>query len=605
MSNYASEDKFISSVTKRLKQLSRRVMKLDTKDEILQYLADTFMEQLNCDFVAIAMLEEGQIVLKSLVGGFTQLARIFPYPVQQANPILFETSIMSTQKILKPESPIELFFQQEAIESWFTMPIADEAEPYGLCIIGYYNQTVFYEEMQQYLDDFGNYIAIALSLIKKNQQQASRMLEMGWVTQGSDFDNDLKDLISNVVNFSATEVKAVSASVYLLDDTKEYLSLMTPTYGVNKKNEEIELVEGNLVQNYFPNVEQVGFSKISIPLMVNVELVGVMYVEKMEKDFFTGYDLTRLQMYANYFSANYENMQLNLKERRQSKRLAEIIKIQQKFIQKTVESDEFGEINHFLSHTLESSVILFDRFMNLLDYHLLPGDPLSTDEIIMAAKKIRNTEILKQSSFMMEITAGRYFEAMAIHDGTKLHAYIMIEANYGDNTELLALIINMVNSIYSLQFIKRQIESNAHEQIKSNFVQLLLDYTPDKLDQVVEYASVFNWDLYQAYRLAILTIKPASIGGNLNLVEVKTEMNAAYDFFSTQVKQSNRETITTVLNDQLIIFTPVQGLSSRTYWENVVEHFDTAIGVNEFQLEYGLGVGGIADSPEEYAENYQ
>lgn len=143
MSNYASEDKFISSVTKRLKQLSRRVMKLDTKDEILQYLADTFMEQLNCDFVAIAMLEEGQIVLKSLVGGFTQLARIFPYPVQQANPILFETSIMSTQKILKPESPIELFFQQEAIESWFTMPIADEAEPYGLCIIGYYNQTVF------------------------------------------------------------------------------------------------------------------------------------------------------------------------------------------------------------------------------------------------------------------------------------------------------------------------------------------------------------------------------------------------------------------------------------------------------------------------------
>lgn len=36
MTGNASEDKFIKSVTKRLKELSRRVMKLDTKDEILQ-----------------------------------------------------------------------------------------------------------------------------------------------------------------------------------------------------------------------------------------------------------------------------------------------------------------------------------------------------------------------------------------------------------------------------------------------------------------------------------------------------------------------------------------------------------------------------------------
>lgn len=191
-------------------------------------------------------------------------------------------------------------------------------------------------------------------------------------------------------------------------------------------------------------------------------------LKKRVRIFFTGYDLTRLQMYANYFSANYENMQLNLKERRQSKRLAEIVKIQQKFIQKTVESDGLHKINKYLSNTLESSVLLFDRFMNLIDYHLTPGDTLTTAEIMRAAKKLRNSEVLKQPSFMMKLTEDRSFEAMEIHDGTELHAFIVIEPNYGENTELLALTINMVNSIYSIQFIKRQIESNAHEQIKSN-----------------------------------------------------------------------------------------------------------------------------------------
>lgn len=603
--DYLPENQFVELVTNHLRKISRKVMKVDTRDEILQFLANTFINALNCDFVAIGMIDGDQLSISNLSGDFEPLKEIFPYPVDKINPILFEKSMMSTEPAISSNSPIRKIFDREEITSWFTMPIADDTEIYGLAIVGYHKETVLYQQMQTHLDEFGTYIGIALNLIKRNQSKERAMLDISYLSNSFTEGNSLAKLVDRVVTMAGKETTARTAALFLFNDERNELSLVEPTFGFFTKKDKVTLSKDNLLESYFPNVEKFGDHQITIPLTVEMEMIGVLYVEKTSEQIFTSKHLDTLQMYANYFSVIYENVQLNLKEKHNNNRLKKILKVQQQLVRKTVENDGFTELNHYFSRLLNSSIILFDRFFNVMEYALISKGALTHEQIIEAATKVRTNQNLSQSSFMMNMPQGEKFEVMAINDGQETHAYIAIETPLGTHTELLALTINMLNNIYSIQFNKRKLEWRAHEQIKDTFVQQLLVPEIQSLDPLLEYASVFQWNLYSSHRVAVISLKTDEALSKLNVLEQKTTLNRMLDYLKELIKNFNPAVITSMINDKLVVFTPIQKVSSKIYWQNLMEHLLTEFKTNGFSMSFVLAVGGKAKMPEEYYESYQ
>lgn len=599
-----TEEKLIKSLTNHLKELSRKVLKVNTEEEVLNYLTDAFLSYFNCDVIAIGTFEGAQLVLNSSEQAAKKLSKLFPHPTKDINPLLLKTSMTKANNDLSKDSEIKQFFDSHNYANWFTVPLAEEGVAYGLVIVGYEDDTVLYDEMREDFDELGNYIAIVLNLINRNKSRQQSLVDMHTLAIHLDSKQNMEKLVSKVIDASGRETHSHFAAVYLLNDDKDSLIMQSPTYGYAKKESIISLDSDNLLTTYFPNVEQVGDHSITIPLTVDMEMIGVLYTEKDSEHIYTGSDLVQLQMFANYFSVTYENMQLISKEKKQKENLEYIIKVQQEMIKYTIENDGFSEINEKLGKLLQGSVILYDRFFNLIDYYAHDNQVFSKDSVIKAGNKVRKSRTAKQVTFDLLIEDTYLFNGMPISDGTETHAYIALTPAEDMDTGLMAILINMIKNIYSLQFIKQKIALTAQEEVKGSFVDRLLKETVEGKQELLDYANLFNWDLYKPYRVSVLKID-FSKNISTNVIDEKARKNLEFDYMRELVTNYNRQVITTIIQEQLIIFTPVTQELSQKYWQKQQAYLNRLMEENEFKIEFVIGIGGIAETPEQYFENYE
>lgn len=600
-----NEKDFITSLSKYLRDVSRKVLKVDTQEEILNYLVDSFIKEVNCDFIVISRLEQGRLVLSNIRGDFGELNNLFPQPIEDVNPLLLNYSLRSDDDSLDDDSPVRKLFERKGIESWFTIPIAEESDFYGLVIAGFYDKTALYEQMQSTFDELGNYTAIALKIIKRNNEKENSQFDLGWLSKNLTFNDSLYELVNKVISFAGKESKSQYAAIYLLNEEKDSLIYQEPSYGYLRKNKVISIDKENLIEDYLPNVEKVGKNKITIPITSNLEILGVIFAEKKSDSFYTGHDLELLQMYANYFSVMYQNNQLRTKEREQRENLEKIVDLQQQFIQKTVESDNFTEINTMLSDLLNTPVILFDGFMNVVDYYIEDDSDLLIDDIYYAVRQFVLPTDPLESSFQLEIKNHNPLEVTPIHDGNEFHAFIAIKSEIDFRNEFLTILYTMINNIYSLQFIKRKINRNTTEQIKYNFIQKLLVPEIESVEEIIEYASDFNWDLYKTHRVSVISIREESIPEFSNLIERKAQTTSIFEQIKELVNFWDNNVITAILNNQLVLFTPVKNESSVLYWSKLYKYITQDTALTDNHIEFVIGIGGKASRPEEYYENYQ
>ncbi|MGO1477211.1 hypothetical protein, partial [Alkalibacterium gilvum] len=463
------KSKFIDSLTVHLSKLSRKMLKIDTREEVLKYITDSFLNVFNCDVVAIGIIEGDQLVMNSSGEESSKLDVLFP--AKDINPLLLEGSMTKENDLLAHDSVLRNYFDDNNFSTWFTMPISDEDIAHGLVIVGYQEDTILYDEMRSHFDELGEYVAIVLDLINRNKHKRKSMFDMHLIANQKDHDTTVDELVSIVTGFSGRESQSNSAAIYLFNEEKNSLIMQPATYGYVKKDSIIELTEDNLLNTYFPNVERVGHHSITVPLTVDMELIGVLYAEKDSEHIYTGYDLDQLEIFGNYFSANYENMQLINKEKEQKKALENMLKVQQEMMKFTIKSDGFTEMNEKLGELLNSSIILYDRFFNVIDFYLHDDDVFSKQAVKEAGMYARKNRTLKQVTFDFVINEDYIFDGMPISDGKEIHAYIGIALPDNFDMELLALTINMIKNVYSLQFTKQKIAINAQEQIKGSFVE--------------------------------------------------------------------------------------------------------------------------------------
>lgn len=84
------EEEFINSVSEHMKELSHKVMKFDTRDEVLSYTAKMFADNFKCDLIAIGTITDNKIELSSTNTKKYDLSQLFPYSISKIDPLFFK-----------------------------------------------------------------------------------------------------------------------------------------------------------------------------------------------------------------------------------------------------------------------------------------------------------------------------------------------------------------------------------------------------------------------------------------------------------------------------------------------------------------------------------
>lgn len=597
------EQDFIASVTKHMKELSHKVMKFDTRDEVLNYTARMFANNFKCDLIAIGTINNGQMEVSSTSSERYDLSPLFPYPVSEINRQFFEKSVSSDSDKFTQQTEIAKYFNQLGFKSWFTVPLVDEETTIGLCIVGYQEKNILYNDLQNRFDEMGRFIGVALNLIARNEEKEKSLFEMQMFNSEFDLSSIIKNLVKKIIVFCGRETTSRTAAIYLFNEKRDRLTLCEPIYGVNNKKTVIHLLDNNSLSAYFPNVETTGYATMTIPLTIGISTIGVLYVQKESGYIYTNRDLTSLRMYANYFTVMYENAQLTYKEHRQKENLQDLFKIQQSMLHQTIHSENFKQINTSFSKLFNSSIILYDRYFNLIDYCLEKDDPLTKTQLIAAGKKSHQLKLKKPTD--ISFTEERTFKLLELTDGNESHGFLALENTTKIDPELFIIMLNMVRNIYSLQFIKQEIKATAIENIKTELVSQLLTKQLKDPQKLSTDAGNFNWDLHRPYFTTVFALRETQEQTANNLLEVQTKKNTVFSLLKQIIVRLIPTAITAVYEHQLLVFVPESAFLEENFWSTFFKRVKHVSQREGLQQDFVLGVGGLAARPEDYNETYQ
>ncbi len=194
-------NEFIKKIEKHLKSTSRQVLNMNSREEILTIVGQSFKEILYSDFVCIA-LNRKDLLEPQYLSGEEELRSIFPYPSQEVNQILYHQSIKSDDNALATNSILSKYFEDRQIDSWFTIPITQNGSNLGIIIAGYYDGRPFIDEMRQVFKELGEYIAIAIDMIQKNESNQKDLRIITHSAHQLMMQNSIDDLLENVVTLS-------------------------------------------------------------------------------------------------------------------------------------------------------------------------------------------------------------------------------------------------------------------------------------------------------------------------------------------------------------------------------------------------------------------
>ncbi len=597
------EENFITSVTKHMKELSHKVMKFDTRDEILRYTAQMFADNFKCDLIAIGTIANDHIQLSSTNTKEYDLSALFPYPLAQIDPLFFEKSMNSKSNEFTQSTQVSRYFQQIGFKSWFTVPLVDEKKTFGLCIVGYREQNIIYDDLQSRFDEMGRFIGVALNLITRNEEKERSLFKMQLLSSDSDLPAIIKNLVEKTIVFCGRETNSRTAAIYLFNETKDKLMLYQPVYGINDKKSVIPLAKDNSIHAYFPNVETIGYTSMTIPLTVGISMIGVLYVQKETGYIYTSNDLNNLKMYANYFTVMYENSQLTNKEHKQKENLQELLKIQQAMLHQTIHSENFTQINASFGKLFNSSIVLYDRYFNLIDYYLKENDSLTKTQLVSAGKN--SHQLKNKEPTNIAITEKRNFKLLELTDGSELHGYFALENTDKIDPELFDIVLSMVRNIYSLQFIKKEIKTTSIENIKSDLVSHLFSEQIKDPQKLATEASAFNWDLHRPYYTAILALREQPEAKGADLLEIQTKNNAAFALMKQIISRLLPSAITVIFEQQLLLFVPKNSTNEPNFWQTFFKRMQHISQREGFEKEFVLGIGALCNHPKDYNEAYQ
>lgn len=534
-------------------------------------------------------------------GELESLKQAFPIDIEDCSPVLLKKSLKYSDEIDDDCKFINLI-QKENVKTWFTVPLKDDQVTYGFCVMAYLERIPLFD-IRETFDEFGKDVAIAITLAKRKEKQRKQYLGMEWITENLSLEFSIDQLTARVTKQAANSVNADAAAIFLYDNKENCFTFQPPSFGNMDKPQSI-MVEGNYeLKEYFPYLDTSGAHELTTPLLIDVQTVGVLHVQKGDySEPFTQADARALRIQANYFSSLLENARLYEKEKQTKSRLKSLLEDHQDLVKQTVEHSHFHGITEKLGEMLHADVFLFDRFMRFISSNQNSDEEACVQHIKRITNALKEQKGRKLKT--IELDSHQNIHVFPIRGGSDFLGFLVIDSSEFEMDEVHQLMINFACNICSIQFIKEKLVLETKEQVKESFIHQLLDKVQNT-EQLLQYATVFQWDIFKKHRVAVLCIQGEN--EEKDLVAKHSKKLFIRDLFKAKLAMYDKKVLVALNEDVYIFIVPAASdmQEEQQKWRTLVNKMNKWLIDADLEGDILIGIGSIASDLKHYYESYQ
>ncbi|MGX7091104.1 helix-turn-helix domain-containing protein [Hutsoniella sourekii] len=596
------EERLIQSINNHLRELAQDLLRFQSREEIIHHLSLRFNETIQADFIAIGRVNGEQMVLE-YDNGFPDVDQLFPYPVKYIRPQMKKVGVRYSDYEIIEDSPLKSFFDQHGIKSWFTIPLLSEDTFTGLCIIGFKESRVLYDEIGRELQSFGEDLALALYHIDQKKHNHHHLQSLANLTETLRTDLTLEDIGNQLTKTISESLESENVLIYLYDSQSSCFRLLVQQDPDRDSQELIEIDPEADLSNYWHPINLPGYPTTCLPLFSNTELIGVLIMERSDRQYISREDLDFLQVYSKYFVSLYQNLKLRKQESRQRRRLEQILQIEQQLIESSIVEKDFQSLLKELNAEINLSLILMDKFFNYLGSSLAEGLDLTLDGIqagVQAIKQDRSLTLQPFSVTIEQVAFTVYPVAMA----REIYGFVAIMDDQKYDDQISELQVRLLQNIFAFQFIKQQIERDSLGRLEEYFIDELLSGKKSNLKTTIEYASSFNLDLYYPHLLAVLDIHKKQHSQENRLTD-RQEQNYLLELIRGFLKSQKQVEWVAQYKERLVIFVRQDRFYTDSFWEQVKLDLKSHLAAHLDQYLFTIGVGNLSNQPSDYLNAYR
>jgi sugar diacid utilization regulator len=596
----------VEQIDSHLRRTARQLIKFDTLDETLNYLIEAFCEQFSCDYVAINLKLRGCLAARVAKGESFHLHHALPLPLERCSPRFFMDAVCSDHVISEEERCSFLEnLEQEGFASWFTVPIKEcDSDSFGVLVIGFRHYVPLVLDAEKLFQEFGKDIATAIGLSKERENKKKKMKGMEWLKENACLGSSIEELISGILEQVRKGTHVESAFVYLYDEVDHSFVYHPPSYGPINAPEKIK-IEGNYhISSYFPFIEKIGREEITVPLIVNFKTIGVLHARNKKGKAFSQEDLETLQFLSSHVSVLIENARLYKNQIEDKSRLEKLVVHHQELVKQTLVGEGFSEITNTLAQMIGHTVVLFDRFFRPISHHLIDMKQNQLEQLF------RQLDLEKWNFFQanyqeqwVKLADQDDFGIWRVVGGGDLLGYLGVKISKREADLLLRMTFNHALHVYAIQFIKQKLVLEAKEQVKDSFLNKLFVENIQNQEEIIEYASIFHLDIFQAHKIGIFSIDlNDDVGQASSLLETEAKKTWIWERIRENLLQYDRDIIVTRKDGFYILIAPDK---PDRCWEQVYARLTRGAALEGEKVEICLGISKSTERLEDYYVCYK
>ncbi|WP_375200573.1 helix-turn-helix domain-containing protein [Lysinibacillus sp. RS11] len=599
----ANKEKIINRLEHHLRMTSRQLIKMGTEEEAIHYLIESFKSELYCDFVGVILADVDEFVPKAWGGNANEFSHVFPMEIEKCSPLILEQSLHSKETNKQEDCLLMAKLKETGVKTWFTVPLTDDVHRFGYCIIGFFTYVPLLE-MDKIFDEFGKDVAIAISLARRKDQQLRKIEGIEWISRNLSINQSLKENINEFTTQAGLGTNAQSACIYLFNEKENCFDLQVPIFGIKDFDEKIIVDHKNTFKEYFPFIEKSGGHQITIPIIVDLKTIGVLQVgNKNGNLLFSEDDVNTLKLLSDHIAILLKNALLYNLEKDNRKRLQILLDYQQALVKETVVTDDFHGVTKMLAELYCGSVILLDRFFHPISYKIEESELGDIGKL----REVLENERIRTGTFKILEQGGPPFLISPINGVNALLGYLAICINNGDLDEFDQLTVELSRNICSIQFIKQKLVLDADKQAKDTLMSKLLVKNIEDDQSILQYANLFQWDIFKPHRVANLSIDLAeSEVAGLNLFEQTVKKSIVWDYINEGITLKSKKILMATLSEHYLFIVPIEDEKNRKqFWADFYKRVRKAVSKSMIKCEVYLGIGSKVENMNEYFNSYE
>lgn len=604
---YIDKDKLMKKLENHLRSTARQLIKFDTEDEVIQYLTVTFRSELYCDFVGVILNEGGNFSPKAWTGDLPLVTNSFPLDIHKCSPKLLRQSLTNDRADTPETCQLTKVLKEAEVKTWFTVPLYDNDYNLGFCIVGFLNYVPLLD-MEMPFEEFGKDIGVAMGMAREKKAQLKKIEGIEWISKNLSLNAPIEKHIAELTMRAGKGTNADFACIYLYNEKENCFIFQPPAYGDIEFPQKIMIEENYMLNKYFPYLEVPGGTQMTIPLIIDLKTIGVLHIANKKEVFFTENDLKMLELLSNHVAAILENARLFNNEKESKNRLQFLLDFQQALVKETVEVNNFDGITSMLANLFLNPVILFDRFMQPISFNMYDKqNRVQLPEQISTVAKSMKSKYKGLDKFSIEDPedSSRTFSFLMINGGGNVLGFLAICRQNVHMDEIDRLTIELSRNICSIQFIKQKLVLDAKEQAKDSFINKLLTENIDDSEGILQYANLFQWDLFQSHQVAVLsiTLDDKEIKGS-NLFEQQSKKSQVWEYIKSHIDESS---ITAYHDEKYILIFPLGNESAlpKKFWQSIYTKINKWSIETTIRCKVLMGVGGKTSNIQDYFVSYQ